>query len=143
MSSSFPVVVLALALALQLDPATVGRPAADEFAAARFPEFIARFNEKMKAAAPEPVLRQIHDKLTPQLGAYEKIAGETVCTAAAGIHSCVTPLQFARGRLMLRIAVSADGLVAGISSWVWNRRRGWRRARTRRSPPGQSRCRPS
>jgi hypothetical protein len=32
-------------LVLQVDPATIGRPAADEFAAARFPELIARFNE--------------------------------------------------------------------------------------------------
>jgi dienelactone hydrolase len=115
MSSSFPVVVLALALALQLDPTTVGRPAADEFAGARFPELIARFNEKMKAAAPEPMLRKIHGALTPQLGAYEKIAGETECTLSAGIHSCVTPLQFARGRLVLRVGVSADGRVAGLS----------------------------
>jgi dienelactone hydrolase len=76
---------------------------------------IARFNEKMKAAAPAPMLRQIHAKLTAQLGDYTKMAGDTSCTAGSGIHSCVTPLQFARGRLMLRIAVSADGLVAGLS----------------------------
>ncbi len=71
MSLFFPVIALALALILQVDPATVGRPAADEFAAARFPELIARFNEKMKAAAPEPVLRQIHARLLPKLGAYD------------------------------------------------------------------------
>ena len=115
MSSSCITMALSLVVALQIDPAAVGRPAADEFAAARFPELIARFNDKMKAAAPEPMLRQIHEKLTPQLGAYEKISGETACTAGAGIHACVTPLQFARGRLMLRIAVSADGRVAGLS----------------------------
>jgi hypothetical protein len=56
------VVVVALALGLQVDPKTVGRPAADEFVAARFSEFAARFNEKMRAAAPEPALRQIHDR---------------------------------------------------------------------------------
>jgi hypothetical protein len=115
MSSYLSVVVLALALGLQFDPKTVGRPAAEEFAAARFSEFTARFNEKMRTAAPEPALRQIHDRLTRQLGAYETIAGDTACTAAAGINSCVTPLQFERGRLDLRIAVSADGLVAGFS----------------------------
>lgn len=115
MSSSSSVFLLAFALVSQLEPAAVARPAADEFASARFPELIARFNEKMKAAAPEPMLRQVHAKLAPQLGAYEKIAGDTACTLAAGIHSCVTPLQFARGRLTLRIAVSMDGLVAGLT----------------------------
>src|SRR5262245_45360659 len=115
MLAYFPMVVLVLAIALQFDPAAVGRPAADEFAGARFTELIARFNEKMKAAAPEPALRQIHAQITGRLGAYEKIAGETRCTAAAGIHSCVTPLQFAGGRLMLRIAVSANGLVVGFT----------------------------
>ena len=115
MHSRSQVAVAALALALQLDPVTVGRPAAEEFAAARFAELSARFTEKMKAAAPDPALRQIHASLTPKLGAYEKIAGDTTCTAGGGIHSCVTPLQFERGRLMLRIAVTADGLVGGLS----------------------------
>jgi dienelactone hydrolase len=107
--------VLALALAWQLNPVPMGRQAADEFAAERFAELMARFNEKMKAAAPEPVLRRIHASLTPQLGAYEKIAGDTVCTAGGGIHSCVTPLQFARGLLRLRVAVTANGLVGGLT----------------------------
>ncbi|HUR19272.1 MAG TPA: DUF3887 domain-containing protein, partial [Vicinamibacterales bacterium] len=107
--------VLALALSLQLDPKTIGRPAADEFAAARFDEFSARFNEKMKAAAPEPNLRQLHDQLTRQLGAYQTFAGDTACAPGGGINSCVTLLQFERGRLNLRIAVSAEGLVVGFT----------------------------
>jgi dienelactone hydrolase len=115
MTSLLSIIVLVLTLGLQVDSKTVGRRAADEFAGARFSEFAARFNEKMRAAASEPVLRQAHDRLTQQLGAYKTIAGDTACTAAAGITSCVTPLQFERGRLTLRIALSSDGLVAGFS----------------------------
>ncbi len=108
-------VVIALALVLQVDPVTVGRPAADEFAAARFTEFIARFNDKMIAAAPESRLRLVHAQIAMQLGAYKAIVGDTKCTLAAGINSCVTPLQFERGQLSLRIAVSSAGLVVGYS----------------------------
>jgi dienelactone hydrolase len=117
--------VLALVLHLQLDPASVGRPAADEFAAARFGQFSARFNEKMRAAAGEPMLHQVHDRLTQQLGAYVKIAGDTTCTATAGIHSCLTPLQFERGRMTLRVAVSAEGRVAGFSIVALEPTDGW------------------
>jgi len=106
---------LALALAGQIDHATLARAAADEFAAMRVGELIARFNEKMKAAAPESFLRQIHSQISSKLGAYEKLGGATSCTDAGGIQACVTPLLFAQGTLHLRIAVSSDGLVAGLS----------------------------
>lgn len=112
---SLVTIVFVFVVGGQVDPKAVGRPAADDFAAARFSEFSARFNEKMKAAAPEPMLRQVHGGLAQQLGAYRTFAGDTTCTEAAGIHSCVTPLQFEKGRLLLRVSVSADGLVAGFT----------------------------
>ncbi len=76
MPASLCIVFLAVALTqgVQLDPVTVGRPAADE---------------------PDAALRQVHTQITKQLGAYKTFAGDTACTAClnAAVSTFASPYR--------------------------------------------------
>jgi hypothetical protein len=105
-----------LVAALQTaDAPSIAKAASQEFAQARFAELIARFDAPMKAAATEALLRQTLTQITGQVGASEKSEGSADCKDNGGITLCITPLLFERARLLLRIAVNAEGRVAGLT----------------------------
>jgi dienelactone hydrolase len=109
------IVAAAGSLLAQQPAAEIARTAAIEFAEGRFSDLYARFDQKMKAAVTEPMLRQVvAPQITGAAGTFERAEGETLCHPASGLQSCVTPLLFQQARLSLRIAVNPQGQVVGL-----------------------------
>lgn len=98
-----------------IDAPTIARTAAGELGEGKIAELHARFAEDLKAALSEDLLRDpLIKDLVAGAGFFEKVEGEPVCEAAAGMQACSVGLLYERARIRLRIAIDGSGRVAGL-----------------------------
>ena len=86
----------------------------DQLMAGEYTPVVARFNEKMRAAATEDFLRQSMASLTTQLGAFKGRTG-TRTEERGGMRLVVMGCDFERAQVDAQIAFDAQERIAGLS----------------------------
>ena len=74
---------------------------------------VARFDATMKAASPEPKLREAWQAVQAQAGPFQKQLGATA-TKVAGYDVVLVTCQFERKRLDTKVVFDAKGQVTGL-----------------------------
>lgn len=108
--------LLAPALFAQsVDARAIARAAAGELGEGKVAALHARFAEDLRTALTEDLLRDpLIKDLVAGAGFFEKVEGQPVCEAAAGMQACSVGLLYERARIRLRIAIDGSGRVAGL-----------------------------
>ncbi len=95
------------------DRASEGQRFVDTLARGDFASAVASFDDTMKAAAPEPKLREMWSTLEGQVGKFrERMSART---ESAGAHEIVfVTCQFERASLDVKVVFDASGRIAGL-----------------------------
>ena len=94
--------------------AKVAETTVDQLLAGEFAPVVARFNEKMRAAASEEFLKQTMASLTGQVGAFKARTG-TRTDERQGIRLVIIGCEFERASLDAQIAFDVQERIAGLS----------------------------
>ncbi len=92
----------------------VAETTVDQLLAGEFTPVVARFNEKMRAAASEEFLKQTMASLTGQVGAFKARTG-TRTDERQGIRLVIIGCEFERANLDAQIAFDVQERIAGLS----------------------------
>ncbi|HYM85370.1 MAG TPA: alpha/beta fold hydrolase, partial [Pseudoxanthomonas sp.] len=109
--------LLALAAPFAANAATPAETTAtrllDHLDAAEYTQAESMFTAEMAAAVPADKLKQVWESLPQQAGAAQG-RGKAELAQHSGMHVVSVPLQYAKASLMARIAVTAEGKIAGF-----------------------------
>lgn len=109
--------LLALAASFAANAATPAEATAtrllDHLDAAEYSQAESMFTAEMAAAVPADKLKQIWESLPQQVGAAQG-RGAAQVEAHSGSHLVSVPLQYAKAALVAKIAVTAEGRIAGL-----------------------------
>ena len=110
---------LALSMPLAAMAAPAGDPAAtatallDRLDAGEYAAAEAMFTADMAAAVPADKLRAVWESLPEQAGPAAG-RGDASVAAQGGVHLVTVPLHYANAELLAKVAVQADGRIAGF-----------------------------
>ncbi|MDL1951884.1 alpha/beta fold hydrolase [Acidobacteria bacterium ACD] len=109
-------VLLALAARAAVDPVAVGEAVVDSLAKGDVDGVYARFDATMAGALPKEKLATVWASLTAQVGPFKgREAGSLVSKGTDSSPALVTVrCSFEKADLLARVAVAADGKVAGL-----------------------------
>lgn len=117
LSIVFAVWLLALATSFAANAATPAEATAarllDHLDAAEYSQAESMFTAEMAAAVPADKLKQIWESLPQQVGAAQG-RGVAQVETHSGTHLVSVPLQYAKAALVAKIAVTAEGRIAGL-----------------------------
>lgn len=124
-TAPLPAALLAMLLALlfapaatlaadaRIDPAVIATRLLDHLDAQRYAAAEAMFTPEMAAAVPADKLKAVWESLPAQAGAA-KGRGDAHVSAQDGIALATLPLHYANAELLAKIAIAADGRIAGF-----------------------------
>lgn len=88
--------------------------AADDMANGRIAQLQARFNAKMKAAAPEPQMKAALEQAAKMSGPFQKYLDKPSHSTKAGIDVYVFPTEFKNKTTDMEISIDGENKVAGL-----------------------------
>ena len=95
------------------DPVAVATQLLDHFDAGRFADAEALFTPQMAQAVPAAKLQAVWESLPKQAGPATG-RGDAMVDAQGEVHLVVVPLHYANAALVAKVAVQADGRIAGF-----------------------------